>query len=75
MIKYWKPNGRIEKITKGLKKRVNRLVRETLKNIKVEVTDEFDRNFERDAFFNEKWARRRRFQQPAAAQEGWEPEE
>lgn len=57
MIKYWKPNGRIEKITEGLKKRVNRLVRETLKNIKVEVTDEFDRNFERDAFFNEKYNR------------------
>ena len=34
-------------------------MRETLKNIKVEVADEFDRNFERDAFFNEKWARRK----------------
>lgn len=48
-----------KKITADLKKRVNRLVRDTLKDIKVEVADEFDRNFEREAFFNEKWARRK----------------
>ena len=48
-----------KKIMDGLKKRVNRLVRETLKDVKVEVAEEFDRNFEREAFFNEKWARRK----------------
>lgn len=48
-----------KKITAELKKRINRLVRETLKDVKVEVADEFDRNFEREAFFNEKWARRK----------------
>ena len=31
----------------------------TLKDVKVEVAEEFDRNFEREAFFNEKWARRK----------------
>lgn len=48
-----------KKITADLKKRVNRLVRDTLKDVKVEVADEFDRNFEREAFFNERWARRK----------------
>lgn len=47
------------KITAELKKRINRLVRDTLNDIKVEAADEFDRNFEREAFFNEKWARRK----------------
>ena len=51
--------GESKKITTELKKRINRLVRETLKDIKVEVADKFDRNFECEAFFTEKWARRK----------------
>lgn len=30
-----------------------------LKDIQVDLTDEFDQNFEREAFFNEAWARRK----------------
>lgn len=48
-----------KKLTAELQKRVNRLVRETLKDIRTEALDEFDRNFEREAFFNQKWARRK----------------
>lgn len=46
-------------VNQELQRRVNRLIRVTLKDIKVEALDEFDRNFEREAFFNEKWARRK----------------
>ncbi len=46
-------------VTKELKQKVERFIRLTLKDISVEVKDEFDRNFEREAFFNEKWARRK----------------
>lgn len=35
------------------------LTKHILKDIKVELKDEFDKNFERKAFFNEKWARRK----------------
>lgn len=35
------------------------LIKHILKDIKVELKDEFDKNFERKAFFNEKWARRK----------------
>lgn len=48
-----------KKITDDLQRRINLLVRVTLKDIKVEALDEFDRNFEREAFFNDKWARRK----------------
>lgn len=48
-----------KKLTAELQKRVSRLVRETLKDIRTEALDEFDRNFEREAFFNQKWARRK----------------
>lgn len=48
-----------KKITDSLQKRIGLLVRNTLKDIKVEAADEFDRNFEREAFFTEKWARRK----------------
>ena len=30
-----------------------------LKDIQVEMSDEFDKNFERQAFFSEKWQRRK----------------
>lgn len=46
-------------VNRELQRRVNRLIRVTLKDIKVEALDEFDRNFEREAFFNDKWARRK----------------
>lgn len=46
-------------VTKELKQKVERFIRLTLKDISVEVKDEFDRNFERESFFNEKWARRK----------------
>ena len=48
-----------KKITHDLPRRINLLVRETLKDIRTEALEEFDRNFEREAFFNEKWARRK----------------
>lgn len=48
-----------KKITNDLQRRINLLVRETLKDIRTEALEEFDRNFEREAFFNEKWARRK----------------
>lgn len=34
-------------------------MRKVLRDIQVELTDEFDRNFEREAFFTESWQRRR----------------
>lgn len=46
-------------VTRDLQRRINLLVRETLKDIKKEALEEFDRNFEREAFFNQKWARRK----------------
>ena len=36
-------------VTKELKQKVERFIRLTLKDISVEVKDEFDRNFEREA--------------------------
>ncbi len=48
-----------KKITNDLQRRVNQLIKETLKDIRTEALDEFDRNFEREAFFNEKWTRRK----------------
>ena len=41
------------------KNRLDTLVRGILRDIEVELTDEFDRNFERQGFFSEKWQRRR----------------
>lgn len=46
-------------INKELQKRIDRYISKTLKDIKVEAADEFDQNFNRQAFFNEKWARRK----------------
>ena len=46
-------------ITRELQQRVNQLIKETLKDIRTEALDEFDRNFEREDFFKEKWARRK----------------
>ncbi len=38
---------------------VRKIIRRILKDIRVEMGDEFDRNFERQAFFSEAWARRK----------------
>lgn len=38
---------------------VRKIVSRILKDLRVELTDEFDRNFERQAFFSEAWARRK----------------
>ncbi|MBU3808673.1 MAG: phage virion morphogenesis protein [Candidatus Phocaeicola faecipullorum] len=46
-------------INKELQKRIDRYISKTLKDIKVEAADEFDANFNRQAFFNQKWARRK----------------
>lgn len=46
-------------VTRDLQRRINLLVRETLKDIRTEAVEEFDRNFERESFFNQKWARRK----------------
>lgn len=38
---------------------MSRVISQILRDIKVELSDEFDRNFERQGFFSEKWKRRR----------------
>ena len=38
---------------------LRRIMRRILGDIRVEMTEEFDRNFEREAFFSERWQRRR----------------
>lgn len=43
----------------GIDRQVKRIFRSILKDIKVELGDEFDRNFEREAFFSEAWQRRK----------------
>lgn len=48
-----------KKVIKELQRRIDRYIRLTLKDIKTEAKEEFDRNFQRQAFFNEKWKRRR----------------
>lgn len=42
-----------------MNKDVARIIKRILKDIRVEMGDEFDRNFERQAFFSEAWARRK----------------
>lgn len=46
-------------VTRKLQRQINELIKETLKDIRTEALEEFDRNFEREAFFNEKWVRRK----------------
>ncbi|WP_291536835.1 phage virion morphogenesis protein [Bacteroides sp.] len=46
-------------MTGELEQKLKRFIKLTLKDISVKLGDEFDRNFEREAFFNEKWARRK----------------
>ncbi len=46
-------------ITRELERKIRRFISLTLKDIGMEIGEEFDRNFEREAFFNEHWARRK----------------
>ena len=48
-----------EQILRDLRLRIDRFIDRTLRDVRVELLDEFDRNFEREAFFNERWARRK----------------
>lgn len=43
----------------SMEKGIQRVIRNILKDIRIDLGDEFDRNFERQAFFSEKWARRK----------------
>ena len=38
---------------------VQKIIKNILHDIQVELTDEFDQNFERQAFFSEAWQRRK----------------
>lgn len=42
-----------------MKSETQAILRRILKDIQVEMSDEFDQNFEREAFFSEAWQRRR----------------
>jgi phage gpG-like protein len=42
-----------------MNKEVGKILSRILNDIRVEMTDEFDRNFERESFFGEAWQRRR----------------
>lgn len=46
---------------------MRRVIGDILKDIKVELTDEFDRNFERQGFFSQKWQRRKSPPRPGGA--------
>ena len=43
----------------NIDRQVKRIFRSILRDIKVELGDEFDQNFEREAFFSEAWQRRK----------------
>ena len=45
--------------TRTMNDDVRKIIRRILKDIRVEMGDEFDRNFERQAFFSEAWQRRK----------------
>ncbi len=48
-----------KKTMRELRGQINRFIRLTLNDIRVEAKDEFDMNFKREAFFTEKWKRRK----------------
>lgn len=43
----------------SMEKGIQRVIRNILKDIRIDLGDEFDRNFERQTFFSEKWERRK----------------
>lgn len=48
----------MDKLTPELNARLQLAIRRTLTDVRVEMTEEFDRNFTRHAFFTESWARK-----------------
>ena len=38
---------------------IQKIIKNILRDIAVDMKDEFDQNFERQAFFSEKWQRRK----------------
>ena len=38
---------------------INKIIKNIIRDIQVEMTDEFDQNFERQAFFSQAWQRRK----------------
>lgn len=46
-------------LTRQMNNDFESVIRNILRDIQVEMTDEFDRNFERQAFFSQAWQRRR----------------
>lgn len=44
--------------TSTMNQGIQKIIRNILNDVRVELSDEFDRNFERQAFFNEAWQRR-----------------
>lgn len=50
-----------------MKGEIAKIFKQILRDIKVELGDEFDRNFERQAFFSDKWQRSRRAERRGGA--------
>jgi phage gpG-like protein len=50
-----------------MKDDMNTVIKRILRDIQVELRDEFDKNFERQGFFTEKWARRKSPMRPGGA--------
>lgn len=50
---------RVKSRIDGLLEEAGKIIKRILRDIQVELGDEFDRNFERQAFFSEAWARRK----------------
>lgn len=51
----------------SMEKGIQKVIRNILKDIRIDLGDEFDRNFERQAFFSEKWERRKSLVRPGRA--------
>lgn len=47
-----------------MNKDVEKIIRNILSDVRIELSDEFDKNFERQAFFSEAWQRRRSATRP-----------
>ena len=47
------------KLPKKMTENFQKIIKNILSDIRVEMTEEFDQNFERQAFFSEAWQRRK----------------
>lgn len=56
--KCHKRHRRFLNSTSTMNQDIQKIIRNILNDVRVELSDEFDRNFERQAFFNEAWQRR-----------------